>query len=231
MIRAVIFDVDGVLADTEPIHLACFQRILAEEGIHLSWEQYYEKYLAYDDRRAFEEILADRGHRADADRVKDLIQRKAALYEEEAKKGLNYYKDAVEFIRKAAQKYPLAVASGALRAEVEMILKGAGLRDLFRAVIGADDCERSKPHPEPYWKALDRLNAAIVPTAAVLAFEALAVEDSVNGILSAKNAGMKTLAVANTYPPDKLLAGGADWVVSHLSEVRLEDLETRFAIV
>jgi beta-phosphoglucomutase-like phosphatase (HAD superfamily) len=138
MLKAIIFDCDGVIADTEPIHLAGFKRVLAEEGLPLSDEDYFAHYLALDDRGCFTKAFAERGSSSlSLDRLAELIRRKAGYVELAMRTELTLLPGAAEFIRAAADRYPLAVASGALRAEIETVVNHGGLGDCFRAIVSA----------------------------------------------------------------------------------------------
>src|SRR6185295_10990990 len=150
MLKAIIFDCDGVIADTEPIHMAAFGRVLAEEGITLKEDDYFAHYLALDDRGCFTLALAGRGRALTQEQLGEMIRRKAEYVEPVMRAELRILPGAAEFINLAAEAYPLAVASGALRAEIELILKYGELRDCFRTIVSAEDVARSKPHPDPF---------------------------------------------------------------------------------
>jgi beta-phosphoglucomutase len=222
MLKAIIFDCDGVIADTEPLHLAAFQKVLAGEGIGLSTEEYYREYLALDDRGCFTKVFREHQKPLDDARLRLLIDRKAASIEPVMRERLRLFPGVAEFIRAAADKYPLAIASGALRREVELITGLGGLRDCFGVVVTAEDVERSKPHPDPFLKACSLINAR--GAAMVEARECLVVEDSIHGIRAAHAAGMACLAVTNSYPKDKLAE--AEMVVESLAGLRLDEVET-----
>jgi HAD superfamily hydrolase (TIGR01509 family) len=227
MLRAVIFDCNGVIADDEPIHYLLFQGVLKEEGISLSREEYNDKYLSFDDRHCFEAVLRDRGQRADPARVAELVERKAGRYRATVPGRLMIFPGVRELVRSLAERFPLAVASGARREEIAYILNEAGIFPHFRAIVGAEDVHNAKPDPEPFLTALERLNAAGGDGEAPLEpSQCLVVEDSVGGVEGAKAAGMRCLAVANTYPARALAA--ADRVVSTLDGLGPEDLAALF---
>lgn len=226
MLKAIIFDCDGVIADTEPIHLAGFKRVLAEEGITLTDEDYFAHYLALDDRGCFTRVFAERGAGLTSAQLIELIERKAGYVSQAMQTGLALMPGATEFIHKAAGRYPLAVASGALRAEVEMVLNYGGLRDCFRAIVSAEDTLYGKPHPDPFIKALELLNQ---PTSdRIEPCECLVVEDSIHGIRAAHQAGMRCLAVTNSYSAEKLTE--AELVVDNLLRLSLRDAESLFDV-
>jgi HAD superfamily hydrolase (TIGR01509 family) len=226
MLRAIIFDFDGVVADNEPIHCAMFQRILAEIGVPLTEKEYYEKYLGFDDKGCFAAILAAQGRPATSAMLADLVSRKADAYLEYIRHHLVIFPGVREFVRDAAAHYRLAIASGALRHEIEFILGHAGIRKEFEHITSAEDVQHGKPNPEGYLHALAGLNGAATSHAVPLsASECLVIEDSLPGIQAGHAAGMKVLAVANTHPLSDL--GEADARVPSLADVRPTDLARR----
>jgi HAD superfamily hydrolase (TIGR01509 family) len=226
MLRAIIFDFDGVVADSEPIHLAVFQRVLGEEGMLLSPEEYYARYLGYDDRGCFQAFLADHGHSVSPQWVDELVARKARAYLEHIKQNLVIFPGVRELAREAAARHRLAIASGALRHEIEYILECAGIRKEFEHITSAEDVRHGKPHPEPFLHALTSLNRAARAGQPRLApGDCLVIEDSIPGIQAAQAAGMKVLAVANTHTIQDLHE--ADALVHSLADVKLPELESR----
>jgi len=225
MLKAIIFDCDGVIADTEPIHMTAFGRVLNEEGLSLTTEEYFDQYLALDDRGCFTKAFTNRGEALTRDRLTELIVRKAKHVELAMLESLSLLPGAGEFIRLAAGSYPLAVASGALRAEIDLVLKHGGLSDCFRVIVSAEDVTRSKPDPEPFTKACQLLNAIL--GSPIEPRECLVIEDSIHGIQAARDAGMTCLAVTNSYPFEKL--SNAARVVDTLEGLSLRDVESLFA--
>lgn len=224
MLRAIIFDCDGVIADTEPLHLAIFQKVLREEGIRLTEEQYYREYLALDDRGCFTKSFAENSIHLPAEKLGELIARKASYLEPMMQSSLRLFAGVEEFIRQAASVYPMAVASGALRHEIELILKHGGLRDHFSVVVSAEDVAHSKPHPEPFLNALTLLieerEEIIEPS------DCLVIEDSIHGIRAAHLAGMLCLAVTNSYSSEHL--SEADMIVETLEDLSLDEVRAIF---
>ena len=218
---ALIFDLDGVLVDSEPLHLRTFQQVLACEKLTLTEQAYFDCYLGYDDRDAFAAVARDNGREFSPEDITRLIAKKTALLKK-LLADITPMPGAVELVRQAADAdVPMAVCSGALREEVELACRAIGLLDCFRTVVSADQVGRSKPDPESYRLSLQRLTES---TGKPLdAAKVVAVEDTPAGIESARGAGMKTLAVTNSYPADALAA--ADRIVTSLADVALADLE------
>jgi beta-phosphoglucomutase len=211
MIRAVIFDFDGVIANSEPLHYAAFRDVLAEEGVAFSEEAYYARYLGYDDVGVFRAVASDRGLRWDVDRVAELVGRKAVCLERIEQRSI-LFPGAEQAIRRLAATLPLAIASGALREEIVRVLTDAGLTQYFGAIVAAEDSPASKPAPDPYLCAVSLLTA--LTGEPLKPAECVAVEDSTWGLESARAAGLRTIAVTHTYPAASL--DGADLVIVNL---------------
>src|ERR1700733_9386073 len=111
MLRAIIFDMDGVICDSEPLHMQAFQKVLEEEGIMLTDNEYYEEYLAFDDRGCFTKIFEAKRKPLDPEKLKKLVARKGHYFDERMKDGLVIYPGAENFVKKAGDRYPVALAS------------------------------------------------------------------------------------------------------------------------
>jgi len=216
-LRAIIFDFNGVIIDDEPLHLELFRSILSKEGLILSDEDYRDKYLGYDDRACFITVLADAGRGIEANDeqyIDRLIARKAFLYEHEIGERYLLFPGVVETVRRLSSQFPLAIVSGALRNEIELVLKLGEIRECFRVIIAAEDTNACKPDPEGYFKALAELNSNMAEQQLIRPDQCLVIEDSVAGVAAAKRAGMRCLAVTNSYRVEELKA--ADWIVPSL---------------
>lgn len=224
MLRAVIFDFDGVVADSEPVHFAVFQRILGELGFFLSREEYYGDYLGYDDKGCFAAFLAAHGRPASREMIDQLVARKAAVYLQYIRQQLVIFPGVREFVREAARGHQLAICSGALRHEIELILTEAGIRHEFEHITSSEDVRQGKPHPEGFLHALHALNHGAADSG-LTADHCLVIEDSLPGIRGGHAAGMKVLAVANTHSMRELQE--ADLVTHSLCDVTLADIERR----
>ncbi len=224
MLRAIIFDFDGVIADSEPIHCGMLQRVLGEMGIFLSREEYYASYLGFDDRGCFETALATHQRPRSPELINDLIERKAQVFLEYIRDHPVTYPGVPEFIRGVATRLPLAVASGALRHEIEFILDQGGIRKEFSHITSAEDVARGKPNPEGFLHALTALNHQRNPDVEpILPADCLVIEDSLPGIQGGRAAGMKVLAVTNTHPAEQL--GIAHSITTSLANFDLTALE------
>jgi beta-phosphoglucomutase len=222
-LRAAVFDFDGVIVDSEPLHYRALRDALLPEGVEITEEEYLRIYLAHDDRVAIEKALEHHRERADPERMDRIEARKIEIFAGMIP-AIPVFEGAREVVRSLAAEVPLAIASGARREEIEAILAGLGLRDAFQAIVGAEDAERTKPDPAPYLEAARQL-AARAP--GLDPAECVAFEDSIPGIASALGAGMKVVGVAHSYPADRLRA--AHRVVDSLAGFDASSLRGLFA--
>lgn len=242
MIRALIFDCDGVIADTEPAHYAMFNRVLRGRGFYISRRTYDRAYLALNDRDCFK-AFSENNRLGWSDReILACAAEKAGLYGRFLREGrVKIYPGVRSLIRDASGKAQLAVCSGALRNEVEHILRASGLARYFPVIVAADDVKRGKPSPEGFRLALEKLNRrapfarrrnrgrpAAPRLRGIEPGECVVIEDSPPGIEAAGAAGMRCIGVTNSYPAIRL--GRADWVVRSLAGVRWRHLNGRFSI-
>ncbi len=223
-LRAIIFDFDGVIADTEPLHFAGLREVLGEQGIVLTEAEYYAQYLGYDDKGCFAAALSAHDRPTSPALIDALVARKAKVYLASIQRHLVIFPGVREFVRDAAGRYPLAIASGALRHEIELILDCAGIRKEFQHITSSEDVTNGKPDPQGFLHALAALNRRH-PGKTILPADCLVIEDSIPGIRGAHAAGMKVLAVANTHTVQDLHE--ADTIAHSLEQVRLPELRDR----
>ena len=201
--EAVIFDFDGVIVDTEPLHYAAFQRALEPLGLHFSWEEYVETYIGFDDRDAFRHAFSSKGTTLSQNELHSLIEQKAVFFKDVIGSGVSAYPGVLDLIfHLHANKFPLAICSGALRSDIDPILAMLGISDYFDVIVTADDVAVSKPDPECYQLAFQRLQSAHQNNFSKGA--TLVIEDTPSGISSAKAAGLMVCAVTNSYPAARL---------------------------
>jgi beta-phosphoglucomutase len=209
-LAAIVFDFDGVLANTEGLHERAYAMVLARSlGIDLTHERYCAEYLGYDDVAAFQAIARDFAHPLSHEDVARLVAEKARAYESMLDETTALFPGARGCVERCAAQVPLAIASGARRAEIELILGRTKLRGFFAHVVGAEDTTRSKPAPDPYAKAASLLGVQPSRT--------IAIEDSRWGLASARAAGLRTVAITTSYPADQFPS--ADAIVSSLNEI------------
>lgn len=221
-LQAIVFDFDGVIADSEPLHLKAFQRALAEEGMTLEADEYFSRYLGFDDVGVFEALARDRTVAWTARHITELVARKGVKLQALLADGEVLFPGAPAFIRAAAAEMPVAIASGALRHEIVQILEAAALDQFFPVIVASGDTPESKPSPGPYLLAFEQLQAR---TAHRLDPQrCVAVEDSVWGLESARRAGLRCVGVTTSYAADELR--GAELVVAGLHALTLPMLDS-----
>jgi beta-phosphoglucomutase len=222
MLKAVIFDFDGVIADSEPIHYQAFQEVLVPLGLGHSYERYLEHFIGFDDRDAFREAFRQASRPLDGTALADLIQAKSEAFRGIVARGVRPFPGVIPLIEDLVRhRVPLAIASGALHEDIRLILQALFLESAFPIVVAADDVEHSKPDPETYQLAFARLlekcgkNAFGRDNCAV-------IEDTAAGIHAAKQAGLFCVAVTHTAPAAVLTA--ADHVITSLEQLSFESL-------
>ena len=223
-----MFDFDGVLADSEPLHLRAAQAVLQADGIELNERDYLERYLGYDDAGMFRAIAADQGRTMNEEQIGGLVDAKTKAWMSLVSDSSVLFPGAADCVRRCAAHSPLAIASGALYDEIDLMLSRASLRACFAAIASASDGVRGKPAPDLYLLALAKLRD--VQTAAggpsslpLVGHDCVAIEDSRWGIEAARAAGLRCVAVTHTYLADELR--DADLVVGSLDDITLPRLQ------
>jgi beta-phosphoglucomutase len=200
IVRAVIFDFNGTLSNDEPILCDIFRELFADQGKPLSAEEYFDQLAGLSDPEIVRKWLGP-AHPA----VDDVIAERIARYRAAVSDGSTVPETVRQAVRYAAGRVPVAIVSGAARAEIEPVLTAAGLASVIQVVVSADDIREGKPDPESYLRALELLDDDIH------AGEVIVLEDTEAGIASAKAAGMRCIAVLGTLKPERLAA--ADEIV------------------
>ena len=203
--KAVLFDMDGVIVDSEPLHVAAFRAVLERYGHSLTDEHYKQHFAGRTDEAGFRQYFDFVGETV---HLPVIMDEKAGAYLELAADQLVAYTGVIELIRDLAKRsVPMALVTGSLRNETEVTLKGFDISDCFSAVVCAEDITQSKPNPEGYLKAARALN--IDPS------DCIVIEDAPSGVAAASAAGMKCVAVTNTHDRNELK--GATVIVDYLS--------------
>ncbi|MDI6447983.1 HAD family hydrolase [Anaerobaca lacustris] len=221
MLGAVIFDFDGVITDSEILHFRAFNSVLADHGLELTKKEYYSRYLGLSDKDCYKTLIAEGRLGIKTAQIAGLIGKKTQLFEELARTDGKIIEGVRPFLDLLASNgVPMAICSGALRAEIELILEDSGLRDFFKAIVSAEQVKRGKPHPDGFLLALKKLNQRV--SSRLTAEQCVVVEDSHWGLKAAQAAGMHTVAVTNTYEADQLAS--AEKIVDRLDRLTLADL-------
>ncbi len=222
MVRVVIFDFDGVIADTETIHFSCLRTVLAEEKkINLDRKIYDELYLALDDRACFKKALSSVEIEITEAKIDEMISKKSNLFLTYLQE-IKLFPGIVEWIEEASTKFTLAICSGALRKEIVDILSSNHLLRHFTVITSAEDFIESKPSPEGYLKTLQNLNRQLGNQVEIRASECLVIEDSIAGIRAARAAGMPCVAITNSYPMEQLRE--ANIVINNITDLDIENI-------
>ena len=207
MIKAIVFDFDGVIVDSEPLHYRAFLRVAQSIGVNFSYDEYVERYIGYDDRDAFRVMLGQKpGETGGAEiqsRVTRMVEEKAEAFEAIVNEGIEPIAGVEDFIRSLSGTLPIAIASGATMRDIELVLRRIDLRASFGTIVSADQVARSKPDPASYAMAVDTL-ARRWPALKIEPEDCLAIEDTAAGIESARGAGLMTIGLSTTGPADKL---------------------------
>lgn len=211
--KAILFDFDGVLVNSEPLHFLAFHDVLKQEQIELTEREYYDNLIGFDDRGAFRQIFAQHNKPLDSKTLLRVMTHKGeAMKELIRQRRFSALPGAEEFVRALWRSYPLAICSGALRDEIEVMLEGISLRDCFRTIIAAEDVTVGKPDPQGYLLAMRQVG---VRTKHPLdPGDCLVIEDAPRVIQSVKEVGFPVLGVANTHSIESLK--DANWQVSSL---------------
>jgi beta-phosphoglucomutase len=217
--RAVLFDFDGVLVNSEPLHLRAYQEVLRAEQIGLTEAEYYDELLGFDDKGAFRQVFEKRGLELRPKVFLSLMANKSRvmmnLIQSKSFQGL----PGVEaFVRGLWRDRPLAICSGGLREEIEAMLEGIGLRDCFGVITAAEDVAVGKPDPQGYLQTMEKVAEKL--TKPLKPADCLVIEDAPAVIRSVKKAGFPVLAVATSHFASGL--SDADWVVKSLEPAEVK---------
>ena len=230
MFKAVIFDFDGVITDSEILHFRAFNQILKQNGFELTREEYYKTYLGFSDADCYAALIQEGRLKINKEQIRNLIDKKKVIYKDIAEKEGKIIEGVRDFLIMLEENSILmAICSGSLLSEVEMMLEGTGLRHLFKEIVSGEQVKKGKPDPEGFLLTLERLNnnKAISGQAEnsnhIEADECVVIEDSHWGLQAAKAAGMHTIAVTTSYGAEKL--GMAEKIINSLDELSIDDLQ------
>jgi beta-phosphoglucomutase len=211
--EAVLFDFDGVLVNSEPLHYRAFRQVLAEEHIDLSEEEYFRELIGFDDKGAFRHIYQSRNLTLSPKTFLHLMAAKSrAMMQLIRRREFSALPGVEQFVRGLWRHRPLAICSGALREEIEAMLEGISLRDCFSVIVAAEDVSVGKPDPQGYLLAArlleEKMQRPLKPEGCLI------VEDAPPVIQSVRKVGFSVLGVATSYSLDKLK--NANWAVRSL---------------
>ncbi|MGH7215198.1 MAG: HAD family hydrolase [Tepidisphaeraceae bacterium] len=225
---AALFDFDGVIVNSEPLHFHAFHEVLHEEKLELTEQEYYEELIGFDDRGAFKHIFQKHNKPLEPRTLLRVMTRKSeAMMELIRDRRYKALPGVEEFVRGLWRNYPLAIVSGALREEIEVMLEGVSLRDCFSAIVSAQDVSVGKPDPQGYLLATRMIGEKLKRPGNQKAYsptprEFLIIEDASSVCRTTRAAGFQVLGVATTTSVERLIEAGANWAVRSLrpDEVR-----------
>lgn len=221
MLKAVIFDFDGVITDSEVLHLRSFNKVLAKFNFGIEKKDYYSKYLGFTDSDCYRQLIKDGLLDIDKSQISELVEQKNLIFEKLAKTEGQTIEGVREFLVMLEQNnVPMAICSGALLTEIELMLDEANLRSFFQTIVSAEHVKKGKPHPEGFLRALKRLNKNRDDQ--ISEQQCIVIEDSLWGLQAAVAAKMHTIAVTNSYDAEQLHL--AEKIVDKLSDLSIEDL-------
>ncbi|MBN2457262.1 MAG: HAD family phosphatase [Sedimentisphaerales bacterium] len=221
MLGAVIFDFDGVIADSESLHLRSFNMVLAQYGIEIKPKDYYRDFLGLTDLDCFKLLVSKRLGLAEK-QVSELVAQKEKTFARLLRDGGCVIEGVRDFLNILGQnRIPMAVCSGALLAEIELLLEQSGLRDFFEQIVSAEQVKKGKPNPECFLVTLEKLNRN--RSNPIVNEQCIVIEDSHWGLEAAQAARMHTIAVTNSYDAEELTM--AEKTVSRLDELTIQQLQ------
>ncbi len=204
--QAIIFDMDGVIIDSEPLHERAYLEIFAEMGYADRHGVNFDDYLGRTDKALIEDFIS---RHKPAYTLEHLSDWKKNRFLEIMREEEPIFEDLPELVARLAGKYPMAVASGSLHPVIDAVLAMKNLRSHFRFCVSSSDVARGKPAPDIFLRAASLLQ--VPPSACCV------IEDSSPGVTAAVAAGMQVIAITNSLPREKL--GHATWVVDSYEEI------------
>lgn len=229
-LKAVLFDFNGVIINDEPIHEQLIEELLLVENLRSKRDEIRKFCLGRSDRAGLTDLLTYRGRPVSHTYLDQLIQRKSIAYQQrlEQLEKLPIYPGLYDCIQQLqAADLKLGVVTGAIRSEVEQVLNKLELMEVFSVIVTGDEITLSKPEPEGYLLAVQRLNQ-LYPDLNVQPGDCLALEDTFVGIIAAQRAGIQGVGIAHTYPLH-LLQRWANWAVDRFSDLELERIQKKFS--
>lgn len=222
MLKAVIFDFDGVICDSELLHYKALNAVFNRYGVDVPKAVHWDKYLGYTDRENIEAVNADYRMGLDDAGMQRLMAEKKDVFDEMARTESLIIEGVAPFVRMLVEHdIDRAICSGALRSDIDLMLDDSGLAEAFKIIVTADNVTKGKPDPEGYLLALDKLRAATGKDIAPA--DCAVIEDSHWGLEAATAAGMHPIAVTNTYSRAELLQK-AELVVDRLDTISADTL-------
>ena len=209
--KIIIFDFDGVILDSENSHFIAFNEGLKNHNINISEDEYYSKYISLDDRGVITNVVNDKNISVTNEEIDMIIKNKNDYFESRLIDNSKLFPGVEELIIQLSKNFVLSIGSGANRSEIIKTLKNNNIYDYFEIIVSADEVNNPKPNPETYNRVLDNINIDFNIN------EIIVIEDSPGGIEAAKSAGLKCIAITNTFDNKQLRK--ADIIVSNYEDI------------
>ncbi len=209
--KIIIFDFDGVILDSENSHFIAFNEGLKNLNINISEDEYYSKYISLDDRGVITNVVNDKNISVTNEEIDMIIKNKNDYFESRLIDNSKLFPGVEELIIQLSKNFVLSIGSGANRSEIIKTLKNNNIYDYFEIIVSANEVNNPKPNPETYNRVLDNINTDFNIN------EIIVIEDSPGGIEAAKSAGLKCIAITNTFDNKEL--GKADIIVSNYEDI------------
>lgn len=209
--KIIIFDFDGVILDSENSHFIAFNEGLKNLNINISEDEYYSKYISLDDRGVITNVVNDKNISVTNEEIDMIIKNKNDYFESRLIDNSKLFPGVEELIIQLSKNFVLSIGSGANRSEIIKTLKNNNIYDYFEIIVSSDEVNNPKPNPETYNRVLDNINTDFNIN------EIIVIEDSPGGIEAAKSAGLKCIAITNTFDNKEL--GKADIIVSNYEDI------------
>jgi beta-phosphoglucomutase len=229
VLKAVLFDFNGVIIKDEAIHRELIDELLLAENLPTQGKEFWKISVGRSDHACLKELLKLRGRFVTEEYLDKLISKKAIAYRQklEQLETLPIYADVVQFIEQMYNnEYKLAIVTGAIRVEVELVVKQAKIGMYFDTIVAGDEVSQSKPDPAGYLLAIERLNK-LYPDLNLLPSECLAIEDTFAGLEAVKAAGIQAVAIAHTYP-FHMLQRWANWTIDRFEDLEFDRIDKYF---
>lgn len=221
MVQAVIFDFDGVIIDSELLHLRALNQVLARHDFEISTDDYYKNCVGHIDIDLLH-LFKNKGLlRLDGREIENLIEQKRDIFRELAEKEAKLCRGVLNFLQMLSQNtVPMAICSGSSIMEIQVILEKTNLHHFFNAIISSEHVKNGKPDPEGMLLALRKLRQKA--RSPIFASQCIVIEDSPRGVAAAKAAGMHAVAVTSSFDAHHLDL--ADKIVDHLGQLTISNL-------
>ncbi len=219
MIKAILFDFNGVIIDDEPLQMKAYTEIFTEENVPMTEVDYYSC-MGMDDKTFIKTNFLRVGKEISAEKIDEISARKTVSWRKLVEKEIPIFDGVKNFVKIVRNDFSLGVVSMAKREEIEYVLERLGLRESFSVIVSSEDAKFCKPNPECYNIGFKKIDKQIIQKGGhpLTRNECLVIEDSPQGVQAGKAAGMKTLGVTNTVSGEELRNVGANSVTKSLSD-------------